>query len=318
MNTAEDLARSYEWCYRVARDSGSSFYWAFWLLDRPQRNAMFALYAFARITDDLSDGANDHRTAAARDEQLDAWRRLLDHRVLLGVHGSVARHAHTPILPADETLSRYDLLWPALRHTVKKYNVPVELLQDLVTGVAMDVRPVRLELWSDVDRYCYHVASTVGLACTHIWQAADSLPLQEAIDCGLAFQLTNILRDLREDAARDRIYLPMEELRKFNCDPQAWLNGAPSGDWLGLVDGTIERSHHLYASGAKTVDHLPARGARMFALMWCHYRQLLETIARHKAHLWTGRPICLTRWQRLRLLIKTVSTPPKSARLWRD
>ena len=316
MNTADELAGSYQWCYRVARDSGSSFYWAFWLLDRPQRNAMFALYAFARITDDLSDAANEQRSAEDRGELLHAWQGLLHHRMSLGVHSVPPRGGNSGIGHVDETLSRYDPLWPALRHTIKTYSVPLDLLDDLIAGVVMDLQPVRLEHWSDVDRYSYHVASTVGLACAHIWQAADTLHLQEAIDCGLAFQMTNILRDVREDAGRNRIYLPIDELRKYGCDTQSWLNGSPAGDWLGLVSSAIERARGLYASGAKTVDHLPMRGARMFALMWCNYRQLLENIDRHKEHLWTRR-LRVPRWQRLQLLLKTLSTPAKSERLRR-
>lgn len=321
MTSADELARSYDWCYRVARDSGSSFYRAFWLLDRPQRSAMFALYAFSRITDDLSDAPCDLETRSAN---LRAWQALLSERL---PQSNEKRDDVAPLWPAHSperglmlterpaALAGYERLWPALAHAVKSYRIPVRLLQDLVAGVAMDLQPVRLPDWPAVDRYCYHVASTVGLACTSIWQAANSLPKGPAIDCGLAFQLTNILRDLREDAARDRIYLPIVELEKYGCDSQSWLAGAPRGDWLELVASVIERTRTLYSSGAQTIDHLPPRGARMFWLMWSNYRQLLEAIDRQKEHLWSDRRVRLSRPRRFRLLIQSLVVPTNSTRL---
>lgn len=338
MNSADELARSYEWCYRVARASGSSFYRAFWLLERPERLAMFTLYAFARITDDLSDSASANAAGEAapasgpkprpaagepvdrRAVLLTAWRRQLAHRIAASAESADGELAECQLADyqlAEHELAQYELLWPGLKHTVRTYGVPVGLLEDLITGVAMDLHPVRLQNWSQVDRYCYHVASTVGLACTSIWRAADSLPLQQAIDCGLAFQLTNILRDLREDAARNRIYLPIEELQRYGCDVDSWLAQNPRGDWVGLVSSVVERTHALYDSGAGTVDHLSPRGGRMFALMWSSYRQLLEAVDRHKEQLWTHRRLRVSTTQRLRLLAETLLTAPTSKRLRR-
>lgn len=351
VNSADELGRSYDWCYRVARGSGSSFYRAFWLLDRPQRNAMFALYAFARITDDLSDAPSDaERQPAVQIERLNAWRRLLGQRVSASAAGFPAESAssnnphHLVRQCADapyagreyaapqcagsqcavnacaelQSLSQYDRLWPALQHTVQTYHVPIRLLEDLIAGVAMDLQPVRMATWSEVDRYCYHVASTVGLACTAIWQADDALPLQQAIDCGVAFQLTNILRDVREDAARNRIYLPLNELEKFDCDVDSWLAGAPRGDWIGLVSSAVERARALYRSGAGTVDHLPPRSARMFALMWSSYRQLLEAVDRQKANLWTARRARVPTGQRWKLLACSILGPTSFESLTRE
>jgi phytoene synthase len=129
--------------------------------------------------------------------------------------------------------------------------------------------------------------------------------------------LTNILRDLREDAARNRIYLPLSELERFGCDPQSWLAGKPCGDWLGLIDSVIARARELYLSGAQTIDHLPARGARMFWLMWSSYRELLEAIERHKADLWNGQRIRLSRCQRMTLLARSLTSSADSESLRR-
>jgi phytoene synthase len=316
VNVGEELTGSYQWCYRVARGSGSSFYRAFWLLERPQRQAMFALYAFARITDDLGDSGGD---ADTRGEALRAWQAQLATRLPPPAGNSLlsASASTEPLSVAAADLSEFEPLWPALRDTVIRYHIPTELLHDLVAGVAMDLQQVRFSDWTEVDRYCYHVASTVGLACTCIWQADDSLPRRQAIDCGLAFQLTNILRDLREDAGRDRIYLPLSELERFGCDCQSWLAGRPEGDWPGLVEAVISRTRELYRSGAQTIDYLPAAGARMFWLMWSSYRELLEAIDRHKADLWTGRRIRLSRGKRVGLLMRSLAARADSESLRR-
>jgi len=323
VNVGDELARSYQWCYRVARGSGSSFYRAFWLLQRPERQAMFALYAFARITDDRGDASDDSDgdsplDAASRAAALEAWQALLDARLPPPSGSNAAvRPALEERSRAAAPLFRFEPLWPALRNTVIRYHIPTELLHDLLAGVAMDLNQVRFSQWSDVDRYCYHVASTVGLACTCIWQAAESLPHRQAIDCGLAFQLTNILRDLSEDAARNRIYLPLSELERFGCDPDSWLAGRPEGDWLGLVDSVIARARELYASGAQTIDHLPSPGARMFWLMWSSYRELLEAVDRHKAGLWKGERVRLSRSKRIALLARSLTARTDSESLRR-
>ncbi len=328
---ATSLDQSYNWCYRIARDSGSSFYRAFWLLDKQQRLAMFALYAFARVTDDLSDepveipsrdvssegesGAID--AAAIRTSRLIAWSRMLGDQLESSVSSFALRPGRfgSDVAPAlvatNADLTKYEPLWPALRDTVNRYGVPPSLLQELVGGVAMDIGPVRMQDWDAVDDYAYRVAATVGLACTRIWRAADTLPPQQAIDCGIAFQLTNILRDIREDASANRIYLPIHELEKFGCNTQPWLDGHPDGDWPGLVAKVIQRTRGFYESGKHMIDHLPRNGKRIFGLMWNSYRQLLETVATQQNKLWSKERITLSRWTRARLLANAVLFRPR-------
>lgn len=345
------LDQSYTWCYRVARDSGSSFYRAFWLLDRQQRLAMFALYAFARITDDLGDGSHSEPIATTLPSSADSrakeshaterqaseisagqssveyklgrlawWSRMLADRLETSVtHFPHSDSIATATDPESHKriaheLARYEQLWPALRDTVMRYGVPPSLLQELIGGVAMDAGSVRMQDWDEVEDYSYRVAATVGLACLRIWQAADTLSPQQAIDCGVAFQLTNILRDVREDARRDRIYIPSSELERFGCDSSSWLAGQPQGDWPGLVEHVIARTRGLYESGRQTMDHLPPKGKRIFHLMWSSYRQLLEAIAAQKSQLWSPDRISLSRMQRTRLLIGALLWSPKTTK----
>ena len=183
------IDQSYRYCARVARSRARNFYYCFVLLSSQQRNAMCAIYAFMRHCDDLSDEPGATRAA------LDAWRIEME-EVLAGNPGN-----HP--------------LWPAFRHTVRRFGIPHQYLREMIEGVSSDLEPRRLETFDELYRYCYQVASVVGLTMIHIFgfDTPSALPLAEK--CGVAFQLTNILRDLREDAGRGRIYLPAEDLRRF-------------------------------------------------------------------------------------------------------
>src|SRR5438105_3636026 len=185
------LVRSYAYCERLARREAGNFYHAFRVLPRPQQRAMCALYAFLRVTDDLADAPGP---AADKRARLADWRRQLT--AALDGHD---RHR----------------LHPALRHTVQSYHIPRQYLDDVLDGVAMDLDPVHYPTFGDLYRYCYRVASAVGLACIHIWGFTDEQAKAYAEAAGVAFQLTNILRDLGEDAGRGRVYLPREDLERF-------------------------------------------------------------------------------------------------------
>lgn len=166
------LTASYEYCEHLARHEAGNFYHAFRLLPRPQRRAMCALYAFMRVADDLSDGPEP---VAEKRVTLAGWRRGLN-AALSGQY----EHA----------------LHPALHDTVRTYRIPPIYLEDVITGVCMDLEPVRYQTFADLYKYCYHVASVVGLSCIHVWgfHGEEAKHLAEA--AGIAFQLTNILRDL--------------------------------------------------------------------------------------------------------------------------
>jgi 15-cis-phytoene synthase len=286
----DELAASYRYCKQICRDSQSSFCWTFRLLGPQPCAAMQALYAFARISDDISDQStplNDRRS------QLLAWRQQVealvsassDNENIPSSHTSIAHTsiAHTSI--AHTSIAQYDGLWPALRHTIEQFNIPVHYLRLIVDGVMMDLDHRTPADWSELENYCYHVASAVGLACTCIWRAQPTMPIQAAVDCGYAFQLTNILRDIRRDAKLGRIYLPASELSRFSVDANAWLAGRTSGDWEGLIASVAKRADSYYASSWQTIEYLPASSRRMFSLMWRYYRALLSEVIRQAEFL---------------------------------
>lgn len=252
---------------------------------------MDALYAFARISDDLAD-ANGF--VEGKQLVLGAWRQRL---------GQI--ESSKPLSKASEQLLEpYSELWPGLSDAVSRFQIPVGLLDDIIEGVSMDLASERrFETWEELDQYCYYVASAVGLACTHIWSVDREVPRETAVVCGQAFQLTNILRDVQEDAASGRIYLPLESLRQYEVSEANWLRGQPSGDWIGLVDSVARTAVDRYEQGWATIEYLTPDSQRMFSLMWRSYRQLLEEVIRHKEDLWTGRRIRLGAWQKTRLLL---------------
>ncbi|HEX4590527.1 MAG TPA: squalene/phytoene synthase family protein, partial [Gemmataceae bacterium] len=185
------LQPSYAYCERLARREAGNFFHAFQVLPRPQRRAMCALYAFMRQTDDLADGPG---SVESKRSALKQWR----HGLMAALAGE-DRH----------------LLHPALRHTLNRFAVPVEYLNDVIDGCESDLEPVRMPDFATLYRYCYRVASAVGLACIHIWGFRDDRAKLPAEHAGIAFQLTNILRDLPEDLARGRVYLPAADLNRF-------------------------------------------------------------------------------------------------------
>ncbi|MGH7138062.1 MAG: phytoene/squalene synthase family protein [Pirellulales bacterium] len=282
------LTSSYETCRRVARRSAKNFYYSFLVLPREKRRAMCALYAFSRQTDDLGDNPRpvDERRAA-----LAAWRRSLE-RALNGTFDS-------PI-------------FPALADTVERYRLPAHYLHELIDGVEMDLDRSRYETFEDLSGYCYKVASVVGLCCIHIWGFSDERAFEPAIRCGVAMQLTNILRDLKEDAARGRVYLPQEDLERFGYSADDLRRGVVDRSLRELMRFEVGRAERLYAEAAELERWLSPDGRTVFGAMTHIYRGLLDEIKRADGDVFARR-IRLTTWRKLRIAGRWLfASPPHS------
>jgi squalene synthase HpnC len=197
-----NLAKSYEECHRIARASHSNFYYAFFLLPKPKRDGLAALYAFMRLVDDVADEGAD---LAAKQRGLAKWRAALD-QAITGQEqlfdGNAAMAAPVSALSgAAEVL-------PALVDTMQRYKMPARYLHDLISGAEMDLTVQTYPTFDRLREYCYRVAGTVGLTCTHVFGFSDARALDLAEKLGLAFQLTNIIRDVHEDYKLGRIYVP--------------------------------------------------------------------------------------------------------------
>jgi phytoene synthase len=309
MQNSDLTNNSYRHVRRIARCSGSNFYHSFWLLPRSKRNSMCALYAFARITDDIGDC---NEPAALRKRWLDWWRQTTALNLI-----SEAPIDHVPLAPglADDTsdwpidlIRRAREILPALQDTTRRYQIPTRYLLEIVDGVLADQQKTRFDTYEQLEHYCYLVASAVGLACLHIWEFEAPLPTRAAIDCGLAFQLTNILRDISEDAQRGRIYLPRQHFSQHGLSEDDLLEPRPDDRLVWLVEDEIRRAKELYKSGWNVWDSLGQDGRPMFSMMWRTYRRLLDRIAENPRAVATRR-VRLTAGERFGLVSQHFITP---------
>jgi phytoene synthase len=282
------VAQSYDHCRQLARKTARNFYYSFLTLPRDRRVAMCVLYSFMRVTDDLGDS---DEPVESRARALKGWQESL----VRACGGGEPDH---PVLPA-------------LVDVIRRYNIPSSYLLDVIAGVEMDLAPVAFESFEQLSRYCYHVAGAVGLACIHLWGFHDERAQAAAIDCGTAFQLTNILRDLREDAARGRIYLPREDLDRFQVSSEelaarnpAAHNGAAGGRdgrFVGLMQFEVARAREYYTRAKALYEYLDAPGKPILETMLRIYGGLLDEIERRRYDVFTRRvelsrlrKICLT------------------------
>ncbi|MBN1395815.1 MAG: phytoene/squalene synthase family protein [Pirellulales bacterium] len=277
MNRNRDaIDASYRYCRQVSRRAGSSFHAGFILLPAEKRKAMWALYAFMRHTDDLID---DPPGDVSPRDALAEWREAL------------SRALNDCLTPPDNSsfVIRHSSLLPALADAVKRYNVPAEHLYAVIEGVEMDLEPRRYETFDDLQHYCQRVASAVGLACIHIWGFRDAGAFEPARAAGIALQLTNILRDQREDAARGRLYLPEEDLRQCGYSFDELRSGVINEPFLRLMELEIERARGYYRTAVGLFDQLSPAGRRIFGAMTATYRKLLARIERRPAEVLRGR-----------------------------
>jgi squalene synthase HpnC len=252
-DSREQIAGSYAECNRIARASKSSFYLAFFGLPKPKRNALCALYAFMRLVDDVSDepgGLDAKRAGLAR------WRVLLDEAVA----GRTGAH---PVLPA-------------LADTISRYQMPSRYFHDLILGAEMDLTVKSYATFDRLSEYCYRVAGTVGLTCLHVFEFRDPHAPDLAERLGLAFQLTNILRDVRSDLDMGRVYLPEEDLARFGCRVED-LRGPVTPALRELLEFEAARAWQLYEEGAPLVGMVNADSR---ATLWALVRTYSTLLAR--------------------------------------
>src|SRR5271169_328240 len=267
-----DLAASYEECHRVTREAHSNFYPAFFLLPKPKRDGIVALYAFMRFIDDVSDEGAD---LASKQRGLAKWRAALD-QALTGqeqvVDGSAAvASPFTGLKGAAEIL-------PALVDTIERYKMPPRYLHDLISGAEMDLTIQAYPSFERLKEYCYRVAGTVGLTCTHIFGFRDSKALELAEKLGLAFQLTNIIRDVHEDHGLGRVYLPEEDLMHYRVTKEDLGRREASLGVREMLRFEVDRAWRLYEEGAQLLSLIEEDSRGTLWLLAHTYSALLARI----------------------------------------
>ena len=246
------LAESYAYCERVARSRAANFYWGFLLLSKPQRLAMCAIYAFMRYCDDLSDDT----ATADRLQAIAGWK--------------------ADLANALEGNFSADPVWPAFHDAVTRYHIPHQYFHDMIAGVSSDVTDTRrIRTFEELYDYCYHVASVVGLTIVHIFGFEDPAALPLAEKCGIAFQITNILRDIGEDAGNNRIYLPEEDLHRFGVRPEELVAAQDSPRFRQLMRFEADRAEDYYRQSLPLIEmvHRRSRGC-LWALIEIYHRLL--------------------------------------------
>ncbi|MCF6525857.1 presqualene diphosphate synthase HpnD [Streptomyces sp. JJ36] len=275
--TPPPVLAAYGYCEAVTGQQARNFAYGIRLLPAPKRRAMSALYAFSRRVDDIGDGDLDPVVKEAR---LADARQLVD-RVREGT------------VPEDDT----DPVAIALCHAARSHPIPLGALEELVDGVLMDVRGRTYDTWEQLEVYCRCVAGAVGRLSLGVFGtvdgggAHDTLRAPEYADTlGLALQLTNILRDLREDAENGRTYLPTEDLDKFGCSGGFHTDSPPPGaDFAGLVHFEVRRARALFDEGFTLLPMLDRRSGACVAAMAGIYHRLLDRIARDPWSVLRGR-----------------------------
>ncbi len=245
-----------EYCQKKAADSGSSFYYSFLFLPPARRRAITALYAFCREVDDVADECTDPQLARSK---LAWWR-----GELAGAYAGRPSHPVTRALAA----------------ALRDFDLPQELLAEIIDGMEMDLTQTRYADFKALQLYCYRVASTVGLLAAEIFGYTDRRTLKYAHDLGLAFQLTNIVRDVGEDARRGRIYLPADELARFGVPAEDILHGRYSGAFRALMEFQIARAEQHYEQALAQLPAQDRRAQRPGLVMAAIYRTLLREIRR--------------------------------------
>ena len=254
-----------EYCQQKAASSGSSFYYSFLFLPPERRRAITALYAFCREVDDVVDEGMDPQVSAAK---LAWWR------------AEVANlFAGRPQHPVTRALEPHR----------EAFGITAERLNEIIDGMEMDLRQTRYLDWAGLERYCYRVASVVGLLAAGIFGYRDARTLEYAKNLGIAFQLTNIIRDVGEDARKNRVYLPVEDLQRFGVPAADILQAKETPAFRSLMEFEAERARGYYQSAMSALPPQDRRAQRPGLIMAAIYRTLLEEIQREGFHVLTRR-----------------------------
>jgi len=277
---AEDIQAAYEVCRTVTFTHAKTFYFASHFIPKEKRTACYAVYAFCRYVDDIVDVAMERGDVTRED----AIRLVEQWRSEVGRLYDTAAEA-----PSQEDSRVSQAVLRAWEDTLEQYHIPRHLPEELIEGVLMDTTESRFATFDDLRKYCYRVASTVGLMTSEIFGYSSPEAVPHAIDLGIAMQLTNIIRDVKEDAERGRIYLPQEDLDRFKVSEAEVLHHEWSDRLRALIAFQIERAERYYASADKGIPFLDRDSRITVQLMSTNYRKILRVVEAMNFNVFTKR-----------------------------
>ena len=274
------LRVAYQECRLITRKAATNFYYAFITLPPRKRRAIYAAYAFCRLCDD------------ATDERIPTEEKLARLRALrCGLSAAYVGRPEGPV-------------FTALADTASVFDIPEEYFQEVVSGVEMDLTKTRYRDFQELRTYCYRVASVVGLACLHIFGFSEPRAKEYAVDLGLAMQLTNIMRDVEEDLERDRIYLPMDEIRESGYSVEELQRGVVNEPFRELMNIQARRAREYYISGSRLLPLLSPRSRACPAVLGQLYSLILDRIEAQGFNVFNGR-VRLSRREKYLVTVQT-------------
>ncbi len=279
--TVLSLSDSYAYCQKLAKQTAGNFYYSFLALRKEQYQAMCALYTYMRTVDDLGD--NLQQSPEERAQSLQRWRLELKQ-----------------VLESQKQTGEqfYDPCFPALLDIIQRYEIPETYFFDVISGVESDLHFDSYQTFDALAGYCYQVAGVVGLCCIHIWGFHDDRAFNAGIECGLAFQMTNILRDLAEDAEAGRVYLPQEDLDQFDYSQSDIKSQVYDERFKAMMQFEVQRAKDYYQKSECLLAYISPAGQRILKAMYRIYGGILSDIERRDYDVYTFRA-GLPYWRKL-------------------
>lgn len=293
-NKSNPLISTYDECRIYTRHYAKSFYFSSFLLPKEKRNAAYAVYSFCRYADNIVDMACNH------------------------THDEVEQKINSLLQNLDDVYSnrKFDNgSFSAFAHTVRKYDIPKHCFTELVEGVGMDIKTKRYETFTELERYCYKVASVVGLIMSEIFGYSNSSALEYAVHLGKAMQLTNILRDVYDDSRMNRVYIPQDEMKTFGYSEEDIGNKVINDNFISLIKHQIERARSFYELAEKGIPYLTDDGSRTtVVLMQKIYSGILNKIEEKGFDIYSER-VYVTRAEKISIMTKYLLNFPGKRRL---
>jgi phytoene synthase len=274
-----NIEESYRYCFAVSRSKAKNFYYSFLFLPKRKRKAISAIYAFMRTCDDITDNPS---SIDSKKSSLNEWKE----KVQNFLKGSDLSHP----------------VFPALKDTIHFFEIPNSYFIEIIEGVEMDLSPCRFQNFDELYSYCYKVASIVGLICLHIFGFQKKAALEHGEYCGIAFQMTNILRDLKEDAQMGRIYLPLEDLAKFGYTESDLIHGRLNKAFFNLMKFEVERTEAFYKKAEPLVHLIDSDSRSALKVMIAIYHGILNKI-KNKGYDTLTQRISLTPLEKFKMII---------------
>ena len=279
--TKTDLELAYADCRLITRREAKNFYYAFLTLPADKRRAIYAAYSFCRYCDDCVDEENTTESKLAALARL-RWE-------------LTESFQDRPVSP----------VFLALADVAHRYDIPQEYFQEIVEGVESDLVKTRYNNFDELRRYCYRVASVVGLICIHIFGYKGDEAKEYAVDLGLAMQLTNITRDIKEDLGMGRIYLPQDEMARFGYSEENLREGVQNEAFVELIRFQTERARSYFDSGFKLLPYLSRRSRACPAVLGAIYSKVLDRIEESDYNVLAGDRISLSKPEKIRIMAQT-------------